>query len=74
MPQSAPLFVDLDAHEDSIAVAHPQAHSADPPMCVGAIGLRQADLDNLIRRLQRNTRDLVFAYEAGLSGYACSAI
>jgi hypothetical protein len=35
----------------------------------GAIGPRQADLDKLIRRLQGKTPNLVFAYEAGPSGY-----
>jgi transposase len=69
MLQSTPLFVGLDVHKDSIAVAHAQGQSADPPVFVGAIGTRQADLDKLIRRLQRKTPDLVFAYEAGPSGY-----
>jgi len=40
-----------------------------PPVFVGAIGPRQADLDKLIRRLEAKTPDLVFAYEAGPSGY-----
>ncbi|MCL4849386.1 MAG: transposase [Acidobacteria bacterium] len=69
MPQSTPLFVGLDVHKDSIAVARAQGHSADPPVFVGAIGPRQADLDKLIRRLQGKTPDLVCAYEAGPSGY-----
>ena len=38
-------------------------------MFVGAIGPRQADLDQLLRRLQGKTRALTFAYEAGPSGY-----
>jgi len=45
MAQSTPLFVGLDVHKDSIAVAHAQGQSADPPVFVGAIGTRQADLD-----------------------------
>ena len=65
MSQSTPLFVGLDVHKDSIAVAHAQGQSAD----VGAIGTRQADLDKLIRRLQAKTPTLVFAYEAGPCGY-----
>ena len=69
MPQSTPLFVGLDVHKDSITVAHARGHSADPPVFVGAIGPRQADLDKVIRRLQGKTPDLVFAYEAGPSGY-----
>jgi transposase len=59
----------LDVHKDSIAVAHAAGNSADPPVFVGAIGPRQADLNKLIRRLQAKTPTLVFAYEAGPCGY-----
>jgi len=69
MSEPTPLCVGLDVHKDSIAVAHAQGQSADPPVFVGAIGPRQADLDKLIRRLQGKTPDLVFACEAGPCGY-----
>ncbi len=69
MSEPTPLFVGLDVHKDSIAVAHAQGQSADPPVYLGAIGTRQADLDKLIRRLQAKTPTLVFAYEAGPCGY-----
>jgi transposase len=69
MAQPTPLFVGLDVHKDSIAVAHALGQSADPPVFVGAIGPRQADLDKLIRRLQGKASKLVFAYEAGPCGY-----
>ena len=69
MAKSTPLFVGLDVHKDSIAVAHALGQSADPPLYLGAIGTRQADLDKLIRRLQAKTPTLVFAYEAGPCGY-----
>ena len=68
MAQSTPLFVGLDVHKDSIAVAHAAGGSAEPPVFVGAIGPRQADLDQLPRRLHGKTRTLTFAYEAGPSG------
>ena len=68
MSKSTPLFVGLDVHKDSIAVAHAAGGRADPPVFVGAIGSRQADLDQLIRRLQGKTAQLTFAYEAGPSG------
>ena len=69
MSEPTPLFVGLDVHKDSIAVAHALGQSADPPVYLGAIGTRQADLDKLIRRLQAKTPKLVFAYEAGPCGY-----
>ena len=69
MSESTPLFVGLDVHKDSIAIAHAQGHSADPPVFVGEIGTRDADLAKLLRRLQSKSADLVFAYEAGPCGY-----
>jgi Lhr-like helicase len=56
MAQSTPLYVGLDVHKDSIAVAHAQGQSAAPPVFVGTIGPRQADLDQLIRRLETKGR------------------
>ena len=75
MAKSTPLFVGLDVHKDSIAVAHTLGPCADPPVFVGAIGSRQADLDKLIRRLHAKTAALVFAYEAGpVRGMGCVGI
>ena len=68
MAEPTPLFVGLDVHKDSIAVAHAQGQSADPPVFVGTVGTRQAYLRKLVRRLQAKTADLVFAYEAGPCG------
>jgi len=69
MAQSTPLFVGLDVHKDSIAVAHVRGESAEAPVFVGEIGTRESDLEKLIRRLQTKTARLVFAYEAGPTGY-----
>ena len=69
MEKPTPLFVGLDVHKDSIAVAHARGQSADPPVFVGQIGSRQMDLDKLIRRLTTQAPSVVFAYEAGPCGY-----
>ena len=69
MAEPTPLFVGLDVHKDSIAVAHAHGLSAAPPVFLGTIGTREADLDKLVRRLQTKTPALVFAYEAGPCGY-----
>src|SRR5262249_43071304 len=69
MRKPTPLFIGLDVHKDSIAVAHADGGQANPPVFVGSIGVRQSDLDRLIRRLEGKTSALVFAYEAGPSGY-----
>ena len=63
------LFVGLDSHKDSISVAYAQEGCADPPVFVGAIGTRQAEIDALVRRLHSKAQRLVFAYEAGPCGY-----
>jgi len=69
MAQSTSLFVGLDVHKDSIAVAHALGGGTEPPVYVGAIGTRQADMDRLIQRLHSKASTLIFAYEAGPCGY-----
>jgi transposase len=63
------LFVGLDVHKDSIAVAYaPQQRDAEV-ISLGAIGTRQCDIDKLLRKLVSRSSDLVFVYEAGPCGY-----
>src|SRR5919109_2672385 len=68
MPQSRTLYVGMDVHKDSIAVAYgAQDHHAEV-VSLGNIGTRQYDLEQLIRRLQAKSSHLVFVYEAGPCG------
>src|SRR5919204_6982940 len=69
MQNSNTLYVGLDVHKDSIAVAYvAKAHDAEV-IYLGTIGTRQADIDQLVRKLQSKAKHLVFVYEAGPCGY-----
>jgi transposase len=69
MPQSTSLYVGMDVHKESIAVAYvAQDHGAEV-VYLGTVGTRQCDIDKLIRQLQSKSNHLVFVYEAGPCGY-----
>lgn len=70
MPQyTTTLFVGLDVHKDSIAVAYaPEDRNADI-VSLGTIGTRQCDIDKLLRHLSSRGQKLLFIYEAGPCGY-----
>ena len=52
MHQSSTLYVGMDVHKESIAVAYvAQEHDAEV-VSLGTIGTRQCDIDQLIRKLQ----------------------
>jgi transposase len=69
MSQSSTLFIGMDVHKDSIAVAYiAQEHGAEVTY-LGTIGTRQCDIDQLVRKMQSKAKHLIFVYEAGPCGY-----
>jgi transposase len=69
MNQSITLYVGMDVHKDSIAVAYvAQDHGAEV-IYLGTIGTRHGDIDQLVRKMQSKANRLVFVYEAGPCGY-----
>jgi transposase len=68
MRHSSTLYVGLDVHKDSSAVAYvAKAHDADVSY-LGPIGTRHVDIDQLLRKLHSKAKHLVFVYEAGPCG------
>ena len=68
MSQSGTLYVGMEVHKESIAVASvAQDHGAEV-LSLGTIGTRQCDIDKLLRPLQSKGQQLVFVSEAGPCG------
>ena len=63
------LYVGLDVHKESIAVAYAPEERAAEVVFLGTIGTRQCDIDKLVRQLTSKAKQLVFVYEAGPCGY-----
>jgi len=69
MSQSSTLFIGMEVHKDSLAIAEvAQAHGAEV-IYLGTIGTRQGDIDPLVRKRQSKATHLIFVYEAGPCGY-----
>jgi transposase len=66
---SKTLYIGLDVHKESIAVAYALDERGADVVSLGAIGTRQCDIDKLIRKLESKGATLVFVYEAGPCGY-----
>ena len=69
MAHTSTLFIGLDVHKDSIAVAYVAAEREAEVISLGTSGTRQGDIDKLVRRLQAKGKIRHFVYEAGPCGY-----
>src|SRR5215510_14403833 len=69
MTQGSTLFVGLDVHKETIAVAYVAEEREAEVVFLGPIGTRQGDIDKLMRKLQAKGKALHFVYEAGPCGY-----
>ena len=69
MAHSSTLFIGLDVHKETIAVAYVAEEREAEVVSLGTIGTRQCDIDKLIRKLQAKGKTLHFVYEAGPCGY-----
>jgi len=69
MAQASTLFVGLDVHKETIAVAYGAEEREAEVVFLGTSGTRQCDIDKLIRKLQAKGKTLPFVYEAGPCGY-----
>jgi len=67
---STTLYIGLDVHKESIAVAYAADERDAEVISLGTIGTRQCDIDKLLRQLTSKSPHLAFAYEAGPCGYA----
>jgi transposase len=68
MHQSSTLYVGMDVHQESIAVAYvATAHDA-AVIALGTLGTPQCDIDTLLRKLPSKAQHLVLVSEAGPCG------
>jgi transposase len=69
MSQSSTLFIGMDVHKETIAVAYVAQEHGAAVISLGPMGTRQCDIDQLVRKMQANATHLIFVYEAGPCGY-----
>ena len=74
MKHSSTLYVGLDVHKESIAVAYVSDAKDAEALYLGSIGTRQSDIDKLIRRLHSKSAQLVFVYEPARAAIGSIAI
>src|SRR3712207_3005305 len=63
MHQSSTLYIGMDVHKESIAVAYGSPDHGAEVTSLGTIGTRQCDLDQLIRKRHSKAKHLVFRSE-----------
>jgi transposase len=68
MAQSSTLFIGMDVHKESIAVAYVAQDYGAEVTYRGTIGTRQCDIDQLVRKMQSKAKHLIFVYKAGPCG------
>ena len=56
MHQSSTLYVGMDVHQESIAVAYVAKDHGAEVISLGTIGTRQCDIDQLVRKLQSKSQ------------------
>jgi transposase len=69
MAHVSTLFIGLDVHKESIAVAYGAEEREAEVVFLGTIGTRQGDIATLIRKLQSTGKTLHLVYDAGPCGY-----
>jgi transposase len=69
LSQSRTLFIGMDVHKETIAVAYVAQEPRAEVTSLGTIGTRQCDIDQLVRQMQSKAQYLIFVYEAGPCGY-----
>jgi transposase len=69
MAHASTLFVGLDVHKETSAVAYVGEEREAEVLSLGTLGTRQGDIDKLIRKLQGKGKTLHGVYEAGPCGY-----
>src|ERR687892_55051 len=64
MSQSSTLYIGMDGHKETIAVASGAKDPGAEVPFLAPIGTRQCDIDQRIRQMQSKAKHLVFVYEA----------
>jgi hypothetical protein len=69
LSQSRTLYVDMEVHKASIAVAYVAKDPDAAGIALGTFGTRPGAIAPRVRKLQAKAKPLVFVYAAGPCGY-----